>query len=92
MKTPCCSQGHPKAAAHIAAGVVPGLILLLMPKCPACLAAYLAVGAGISLSMADAASLRLGLSTLCAVTLILLAASYLTRCITIERRSQQAIP
>ena len=38
--------------------VVPGMILALMPKCPACLAAYLAVGTGIALSATVAASVR----------------------------------
>src|SRR5256885_7443102 len=46
--------------------IAPSLGLALIPKCPACVAAYVAAipGAGISLPMA--ARLRLGLLILCA--------------------------
>lgn len=52
---------------------VPALILVLMPKCPACLAAYLAIGTGISLSTSDAATVQSALIVLCASILTLLA-------------------
>jgi len=43
---------------------VPAATLVLMPKCPACVAAYVAV-AGIGLSMSTASYMRLGILTLC---------------------------
>ncbi len=53
----------------IAGWVVPSTILALMPKCPLCLAAYVAVGTGIALSATAAAFLRIALISLCAASL-----------------------
>ncbi len=54
--------------------VVPSVTLVLVPKCPACLAAYLAVWTGLGVSFSTAASLRWGLVTTCVVSLIFLTA------------------
>jgi len=48
---------------------LPALILALLPKCPACLAAYVALGTGISLSVAAASILRTVLIGICVATL-----------------------
>lgn len=52
---------------------MPGAILALMPKCPACLAAYLALGAGIGISVPAAANLRMVAIVLAVVVLDVLA-------------------
>lgn len=76
MKAACCASRKSSATRHLLAGLVPGLVLLLMPKCPACLAAYLAVGAGLSLSFGTAAALRVVLVTLSVFALVLVAVNF----------------
>jgi len=59
-------------AAHCqeAAGyAVPAVVLVLLPKCPACIVAYLAVGAGIGVTVTTAAYLRTALIALCVACL-----------------------
>jgi hypothetical protein len=48
---------------------LPALILALLPKCPACFAAYVALGTGISLSVEAAPIFRTLLIGVCVATL-----------------------
>jgi hypothetical protein len=74
--------------------IVPGAILALIPKCPVCLAAYVAAWTGIGLSLSAATHLRLWLLILSAGLILFLAARTTRRlvhkfcqCETIIRRN-----
>jgi hypothetical protein len=54
----------------LTAKVIPVAILAVLPKCPACLAAYVAFGTGIGLSLTTATYLRLSLIVACVASLI----------------------
>jgi hypothetical protein len=62
----CCSEAARWAA--------PGLGLALVPKCPACVAAYIAAATGVGISMPTASWLRFGLQVVCTGALAFAAA------------------
>jgi hypothetical protein len=63
----------------IAGWLIPSAVLALMPKCPACLAVYLAAGTGLALSASAAAYLRTTLLIVCFALLSYSGARRLTR-------------
>ena len=71
----CCKVA--RRSGEIAGWIVAGAILALLPKCPVCLAAYLMMATGISISVAAAVSLRAFLVLVCISSLVLLGRRYI---------------
>jgi hypothetical protein len=79
MKNDCCRSRMPKSETarverlwvvrKLLSWIIPGVVLSAMPKCPLCLAAYVALftGLGISLTVAKFAWWAIGISCLIAL-------------------------
>ena len=74
--TTCCQQIK---ARRLAGWLLPGGLLVLMPKCPVCLAAYVAIFTGAGLSMAVAQGLRAAVIACFVVSLLVFARTLFLR-------------
>jgi hypothetical protein len=89
---PGTMEGDPQLPAlarrclEIAGWMAPGAILALVPKCPVCVAAYIAIGTGIGLSVSTAAYLQVLLMSLCVVSLSYLVARRVRRLVARVKR------
>ncbi len=67
-------------AREVAGWIVPGALLAVMPKCPMCLAAYVALCSGLTLSRSSAHILLRTLTALCIGTLALCVVRLVVNC------------
>ena len=82
MSAACCTASRsslPRRCAGAAGGVAAASVLALMPKCPACVAAYVAVATGFGISLSAAAYLRTAAITACVAMLLYLGARFVRR-------------
>jgi hypothetical protein len=64
---------------EIAGWIVPSATLALLPKCPACVAVYVALATGIGISLPTATYLRAMLVVLCVALLVFITARRLRK-------------
>jgi hypothetical protein len=80
--SPSCCRGGPtwfRRGIEAIEWAVPGAILALLPKCPMCVAAYVALATGVGVSVSAATYLRTGTIVLCVASLLFLGARTVMR-------------
>jgi Flp pilus assembly protein TadB len=73
------ADGHARRLRELAGWIVPGAALAILPKCPACIAAYLALATGVGVSMTTAAHIRIALIAICVAALAFVGARRFAR-------------
>jgi hypothetical protein len=76
MTQQCCVGGQAphrlaRPLSRITASILPAAVLVFLPKCPFCIAAWLTVATGVSFSATGAAWVRWGILLLCIAALAL---------------------
>ncbi len=90
------NSGNPfiRRCRDIAGCMLPVSALMLLPKCPVCLAAYIAIVTGVGISVSTATYLRVLFLTLCIASITCLAAKrgrHLYALIFIERGQRRQL-
>jgi hypothetical protein len=75
-----CCKGLPSGRWQgMALAVLPAVGLALVPKCPLCVAAYVAMFTGVGLSLAVASTIRLAMIAVCLAWLVIIVTRFLLR-------------
>lgn len=80
MSGQCCVTAATRRVRRSAPWVAPAAVLLLAPKCPMCLAAYVMAATGVSVSISTVGWVRLAMIGGSAAALLGLAAGFVRRC------------
>jgi hypothetical protein len=73
MSCPHCAPETKSARrtfARVAGTILPGIVLALMPKCPACIVVYAAIFTGLGISLTAATYLWTGAIVLCVACMV----------------------
>lgn len=70
----CRPASRSRRVAELAGWIIPSVTLALLPKCPVCVAAYVALATGIGMSLPIATYLRAALVGVCVASLALISA------------------
>jgi hypothetical protein len=68
----------PRRLGWLTGWLIPAAGLTLMPKCPVCIAVYIALGTGVGISVSTAALIRIALLATCALSIAYLTLGLLT--------------
>ncbi len=79
-------ESHWRRGVEIAGWIIPSAVLVLLPKCPACVVMYVALFSGVAVSLASASVLRTSLLILCVAALFCLTLKRLCRLAPKKRR------
>lgn len=69
----CCRKTPLRRGLAAGAWLIPGGLLVLMPKCPVCVAGYIALLTGAGISIPAASGIRIALIAACTAALLFLA-------------------
>lgn len=72
VKMNCCAVGSGRGVRlrSFLGWVFPSCLLMLVPKCPLCIAAYMAAATGIGISVSTAAGIRYALVAACVALIV----------------------